>query len=1210
MACAGERARLEPGVALPSAALGDEVLLERRERHRERAAVAVRAQAHVDPEHEPVGRDVVQRGDHAPPDPLEELAIRERSRAIRFAFVGIDEHEVDVGGHVELGAPELAHADDDQLLRSPARIARLAVHGRERAMMRGDGRAHRAVGEPRDRTAHLGEIRAPGQVPHERVQHDALAQPAQTCGERVAIGSDELRELRVRVVPAHRVVDRGRKALRLVGMTFQHSRGVAAEPQRVCVVHDRSITRKPHAIGADRARETTGARPGMHDRSATMQADPPIMPAARALLRAPSAVVRAMWRIASAAALVLFIAVGVFAALLLLVRLVVFPHIERYRDTITAAISREVSQPVDIDVLSTGWDGWNPKLVIEGVRIGPHPAPGAPALLELPRVDVTISWTSLPLLELTVDQLVFDKPRLSIRRDASGVIHLAGLEIDPTQGTDDSGVSDWLLRQHRIVVRDALITWTDESRNAPQLVLDDVDFRLERSFGRRYFGLRGNPPPEIAAPIDIRGELGRGSLHGIAQAEGRLYVRLDYADVSAWKEWLPLPLDVASGKGALRAWFTFAHGEAREVVADLELADVRMRLAPALPELVLPRLAGRAGWRVAGTHHDFYTRQLAFATASGAVFEPANLALAVDVGEDRRARGGRLVFDRVQLKPLRELAAQLPLPGAVREQLQAYGPTGTLTGGDVQWTGTVEAPEKLELATDFRDLAFRPNGAVPGATGLAGSLKASKGGGELKLFARDATVSLPHDFAQPIALAAAQGDITWTQAGANTDVRIGRLEFSNADAAGHLSGKYHHGGAGPGAVDIDAQLTRAAVQAVPRYLPMHLPQAAREWVARAVSGATVDSVTLKLKGSLAAFPFADGNAGTFTVDVAGKGLGLDYAEGWPAIADIEAGVHFRNAGVTVDGSRARVYGIQLANITATIPDLRSPVLGVTGVATGATRDFLRFIQASPVNRWSGEFAAGAEAQGDGRLDLKLTLPLHDLPSSSVAGEYAFTANQLKLAGVPALTQLNGRVAFTERDLRGQDITAQAMGGPVRFALTSADGRIHLAGSGSSPIAAIAREWPVPLVDHVTGTADWTLALDVADDALTWAVESPLKGVALDLPAPLRKPAGDTLPMRIERRPLPQRAPGDTIRVALGDVAQIAVRRAPSNGALQADRVLVSLGSASTLPDARRADRPGLWVRADVPAIDIDEWLKVQRQRGCACERQRRFAATI
>ena len=221
-------------------------------------------------------------------------------------------------------------------------------------------------------------------------------------------------------------------------------------------------------------------------------------------------------------------------------------------------------------------------------------------LLELPEVDLIVAWTSLPLFELRLKQLVIERPRLAIRRDRGGMLHLAGLEFDPAQATDDLPLTDWILRQRQIVIRDALVTWNDDSRNAPQLVLDRVQFRLENRFGRHRFGIAGTPPADVAAPLDIRGDVQGGSLKEWQKARGQIYVRLDYADVEAWREWLPLPAEIAAGKGALRVWFDFAAGEAREIVADLELADVKARLGERPPgarprALVGPRrLAQRA----------------------------------------------------------------------------------------------------------------------------------------------------------------------------------------------------------------------------------------------------------------------------------------------------------------------------------------------------------------------------------------------------------------------------------------------------------------------------------------------------------------------------------------------------------------------------------------------------------------------------------------
>src|SRR6185369_6627615 len=228
---------------------------------------------------------------------------------------------------------------------------------------------------------------------------------------------------------------------------------------------------------------------------------------------------------------------AIFALALLAVRFIVFPQIESYRDTLAGVLSRQLGQPVEIAAINTGWDGWNPKLVVEGFRV-----------LDRARANTT------PLLLL---------PKL---------------EIDPAEAAEDLPVSDWILRQREIVVRDALIIWDDDLRNAPQLVLDRVQFKLENSFGRLRFGLKGMPPAGLAAPIDVRGDLRDTTVRDWQRGEGRMFVRLDYADVGAWREWLPLPQEISSGKGAIRVWFRFADGKPREVVADLELRDVSAKL--------------------------------------------------------------------------------------------------------------------------------------------------------------------------------------------------------------------------------------------------------------------------------------------------------------------------------------------------------------------------------------------------------------------------------------------------------------------------------------------------------------------------------------------------------------------------------------------------------------------------------------------------------
>ena len=536
------------------------------------------------------------------------------------------------------------------------------------------------------------------------------------------------------------------------------------------------------------------------------------MPSVRASLRAPGAFCIALVRILRTVVVVGFAA---FALALLVVRFVVFPHVESYRDTVAATLARQLGHPVEIATLSTGWDGWNPKLVIEGFRVLESSGSGALPLVDLPEIGLIVSWTSLPLLELRLKELVIERPRLAIRRNRAGHLQVAGIEIDPTQVPDESSLTDWILRQRDIVIRDALITWDDDLRNAPQLVLDRVQFRMENRFGRHRFGLKGTPPADLAAPLDLRGDLKGVSLKDWQRAEGRLFVRLDYADVAAWREWLPLPEQISTGKGALRIWFQFANGEPREIVADLELAEFRTRLADGLPELDLAHVSGRAGWRRSSVEQEIFAEGLAFTSTKGERLDPTNFKVTL---RDGPRPAGKVEFDQLQLTPLVALAANLPLADRIRADLARFAPHGTLTQGRLRWDGTAEAPTSYSAAAEFTNFGMTAQDALPGVTGLSGRFNIADDRGEVRFTGNGAVLALPRVFEAPIAFDQLQSVVKWDRRDGKTAVRIEQFEFANADAAGSATGTYRTSAQGPGEIDLAAQASRIEARHVHSYL--------------------------------------------------------------------------------------------------------------------------------------------------------------------------------------------------------------------------------------------------------------------------------------------------------------------------------------------------------------------------------------------------------
>jgi hypothetical protein len=120
---AGQCLGLDPGIAFPFAALGEQVVFQRRKAHHQRAGVAVRAQAHVDTEYLAIQRDVIDQADDALAHLAEVFVIADLARAAGFAAFGVDEDQVDVGRYIQFATAQLAHADDDELLHFAAVLA-------------------------------------------------------------------------------------------------------------------------------------------------------------------------------------------------------------------------------------------------------------------------------------------------------------------------------------------------------------------------------------------------------------------------------------------------------------------------------------------------------------------------------------------------------------------------------------------------------------------------------------------------------------------------------------------------------------------------------------------------------------------------------------------------------------------------------------------------------------------------------------------------------------------------------------------------------------------------------------------------------------------------------------------------------------------------------------------------------------------------------
>ena len=890
-----------------------------------------------------------------------------------------------------------------------------------------------------------------------------------------------------------------------------------------------------------------------------------------------------------------------FAVVVLALRFWILPQIEEHPEFIAQAISRNIGQRVSIGSADSGWQGLRPYLALTELRL--YDGDGRIAL-SLPSVSCTLSWDSLAFGALRFNSLSLDKPQLNIRRDRTGALYVAGIRLN-TEYTG-AGFSDWLLAQREVIVRDAQVSWDDQLRGAPLLSLADLNFVMRNRGTHHRFALRAQPARELAAALDLRGDLEGGTIEQLQAWNGKLYAELAYIDLAAWRAWIDYPLEIQRGQGGLRLWLGFADRRLEEATADVALGRLSARLAPELPLLEMSSLQGRLSAKRAGGGYEFGGKKVALELESGVTLPPAQFALQWRPGDAKRAEQGEVRIDALQLQPLALLGEYLPLPQPLRKFLAEAQPQGSVSDMHFDWQGPLPNPQRYSARGHFDRLGLRAYARLPGFAGISGNVDGNEKGGTVLLNASSAEVELPQVFVEPKrSFDTLTAQLGWSHAGEELQLKLSNIAFANADLAGTAFGSYVTAADGPGVIDLTARLNRTDARHVPRYIPFLKNKVVLEWLDRALLAGRAQEVSLRLKGDLKGFPFRGNKGGVFQIAARVSDGALRYAPGWPTIDHIDADLHFDGSRMEVVSRKASVLGAKVTGARVVLPDLFEPdrVLEVNGQAEGPSAEFLKFVAQSPVNNLTGGITANMEATGNGKLQLKLDLPLARLTEVKVAGSYQMIGNQVSIeADWPPLSQVNGRLDFTESGVNMRTVNAQFLGGPVAVSIASQrDGGIAVNARGTLNAASLQAALEQPLLRQLSGTTAWSSSMMFRRRGASIVVESGLQGIVSTLPAPLGKAGADVLPLRFEHTVVTEEHSGrwsgppmtDRSTLDLGKLVRIDMQRRREGGKMVVERGAIGLNEAPRLPER------GIVLNGNASELDLDQWLPALAGSGVA-----------
>ncbi|CAN5903637.1 YhdP family protein [soil metagenome] len=939
-----------------------------------------------------------------------------------------------------------------------------------------------------------------------------------------------------------------------------------------------------------------------------------------------------------------------FCVVFLGLRYGVLPNIDRYKPDIERLTSQAIGRKLTISTMSASWEGLNPRLLLGDVVILDQQ--GRTALV-LPDVSATLSWWSVAVADLRFAKIEITRPSLELQRDRSGKLFVAGFFIDTQNSGDGRGLDWVLAQQEIVIRDGALRWNDQLRSTPELVLSDlnfvIKNHWLQHQFALKAtppislaapIDIRGS----FQHPAFSR------KISDFSSWSGELYADLYQADLLGLNNYIDYPAELKKATGTVRSWTRFEKNHLTDLTVDVRLNDVVGKFRNDLPLLdmaqvsgrivaservdlgkkYLPSLFGQAGHTLALIGFSMQTRDGVRlpATTIQEKFIPATK------GQQERTE---IYAKFLDLHSIAKFAEHLPLPADQRQMLIDFTPKGQLKEFTAKWQGRYPELASYSAKGEFINLSMKPQlaqlarpklgskpatvavPAIPGFDNLSGFLDASDKGGSFSLNSSDVALQLPTYFVDPVMpFEKLQMQARWQfEAQDKLTLQVSKMEFQQGSMKASLSGRHvmsmqHSASELNGELDISGKLSGFDLKEINRFIPAQAPEDLRHWLTNALLGGRADDVSIRVKGDLAHFPFSstDGKLaakGEFLVKgnlSAGK---LDFAPGyfsedgksplWPVIDNIKGSFVFDRAKMEIKGESGKTLGLDLLKVKAVIPDLltSNAILNIDGSVSGGLQSMLQYVVASPVDAWLGHFLQESKATGNAQLGLKLQLPLNHIVDSKVQGGLQFLNNEVALqTNIPLISAVNGKLDFNEKGLNLTSLKGNSLGGAVvATGGTQKDSSIRIKLDGIATADGLRKNFPGATIDRlsgkITGSAHYTAQINVRKSQLELIIDSPLQGLALNFPAPLRKLVNENMPLHFQMSPVASADTAlvrDDIRFTLGSAISARYQRQKEdkkNASWQMLRGGIGVNVTAPEPDS------GLSANIDFKSVNIDEW---------------------
>nr|WP_306673874.1 YhdP family protein [Tahibacter caeni] len=900
------------------------------------------------------------------------------------------------------------------------------------------------------------------------------------------------------------------------------------------------------------------------------------------------------------------------AVLVGLVRLLL-PQVGLHKPRVEKFLSEQLQRPVSIDQVQGYWGDGGPLLRLDGVHVAATDTRLPPLVIPQAEVGLDLGawlgrnrhWSEFRIRGLD----------LRLERGADGRWQVSGLA-----GGDAEAGDNPLLSLGGVVLRDARVHVLDAARAVDAALRIDELRLINRAERHRVAAVLRRDAPG-ATPLQFVADFDRTSRSGDAYLGGEA---VDLANLAGGLSWDGRRL--RTGRGRLQFWARLenaapvsAHAAldlegleievgaaaAAETSGDAAAADttgaekaVADKSAPgkaaekspadkpaAVRTVGLAQLRGYARWR---RDANGWTLDLADLHAARAGTNPTASAASL------RRDGDEFRLDAPQID-LTSVAALLPLaPGADGNAWSARAaPQGQLQNVALRFAGR----DDFELDASLRGLSFLPVDKVPGLTALRGELYADANAAVLELPPQASTLNYARKFRQPLAFERLAGRIAafrLDDGDGGWRVETDALDVDGAGFSTQLRGglEFRPGGAKP-LIDLYAVVLTSEVPAAKQFWPIgDMSPKAMDWLDRGLVAGIITGGRAAIRCDLDDWPIRN-FAGQFKARAEISDLVLDYNAAWPRAEGVGVVAEFVNSSMHAETSGGRVLGATTRRAVADIPWFKDAVLSLDVEGEGKGEDLLAVVNASPLGTRFARELKGLQIGGTADVKFRLDLPFAPDAHSTVKGEIALSDSPIVAKKWDVdFAHANGKLFFHDDGLSAGPLALQNAGYPASFWLAlGADVKdsanaVEARLESNLPMDFVFKDATVlqPWWPRFSGRSDWTVDVAVprGDAPGRVVMRSELRGTAIDLPAPLDKPAGDAMPVQVSLQ-LPMA--GSPLAVNVADVLRLRARL-PDAQREFAGAIALGETPPEQLPDA------GLSVGGRGRRLDLSGWVGI------------------